>query len=156
MQSVTVFLPLASKDAKKSNFTFVASHLGCSALNASDELECMCKVPISKIENFVGQYQDNSTLVNPSQPPITFTPVPDGKIVFANYTDRYVKGAFAKIPAIVSNTANEGVALIPYPKDPKHGPNQTLANEDTLFTFICPSANTSMYRLQKKVPTYWY
>jgi hypothetical protein len=93
-----------------------------------------------------GQYQDNNTLVHPSQPPITITPIPNGKTAFAKYTDRYAKGAFAKIPAIVSNTANEEVALISYPKDPTNGPNQTLANEETLSAFICPSANTSTYR----------
>ena len=156
MQSGTVFLPLASQDVKQTNFSFVASHLGCGGLNASAELACMRKLPISRIENFVGQYQDNSTSVHQSQPGIGFTPIPDEKIVFANYTDRYAKGAFAKIPAIVSNTANEGIAVIPYPRNPTQRPNQTLANEETLFAFICPSANTSMYRTQNKVPTYRY
>jgi hypothetical protein len=118
MQSGTVFLPLASKDAKKSNFTFVASHVGCGGLNASDELACMRKVPMSKIENFVGQYQDNSTLVNPSQPPIMFTPIPDGKVVFANYTDRYGKGC------VCEDTCHrlQYRDLLAFMKDPVNGP----------------------------------
>ena len=156
MQSGTVFLDIQSKDSAHSNFTFVASHLGCGGLNASAELTCMRKVPISTIENFVGHYQDNSTLVDATQAPISFVPVPDGKVVFANYTERYTIGALAKIPAIVSNTADEEVSLITYPKNPALGPSQTLANMDTLMDFICPSANTSTYRTQNKVPTYRY
>ena len=29
----------------------------------------MRTVPMKRIENFIGQYQDNSTLTDPSQPP---------------------------------------------------------------------------------------
>ena len=55
------------------NFTFVAKHLGCDFEDAQLELQCMRRVPMARIENFVGQYQDNSTLVNTSQPAIAFT-----------------------------------------------------------------------------------
>jgi hypothetical protein len=95
MSSGTALLPnIASSDRLHSNFTFVASHLGCGGLNASEEVSCMRKVSVADIENFVGQYQDNSSLINNSQPPIRFTPVPDEILVFSNYTDRYAKGGF--------------------------------------------------------------
>jgi carboxylesterase type B len=60
-------------DYSGTNFTFVAKSLGCDFCDAKLELECMRRVPMDRIENFVGQYQDNSTLVNSSQPAIAFT-----------------------------------------------------------------------------------
>lgn len=60
-------------DSAGTNFTFVAKSLGCDFSDPKFELECMRHVPMQRIENFVGQYQDNSTLVNTSQPAIKFT-----------------------------------------------------------------------------------
>jgi carboxylesterase type B len=60
-------------DTSGSNFTFVAKAMGCDFCDAQLELDCMRRVPMTRIENFVGQYQDNSTLNNPAQPPIAFT-----------------------------------------------------------------------------------
>lgn len=60
-------------DQSGSNFTFVAKSLGCDFEDAALELACMRRVPMPRIENFVGQYQDNSSLLNTSQAPITFT-----------------------------------------------------------------------------------
>ena len=62
-----------SEDYSGSNFTFVAKAMGCDFENADLEIQCMRRVPMPRIENFVGNYQDNSTLVNPLQAPITFT-----------------------------------------------------------------------------------
>jgi hypothetical protein len=130
MQSGALFLPLTSKDTKKSIFTFMASHPACGGLNASAELACMRKLPISKIEKFLASTRTTT---------LSF-------ILHSHLSRSHLSQMFAKIPAIVSNTANEEVALISYPKDPTNGPNQTLANEETLSAFICPSANTSTYR----------
>ena len=44
-------------DYKGTNFTFVAKSLGCHFKDAELELECMRRVPMPRIENFVGQYQ---------------------------------------------------------------------------------------------------
>ena len=63
----------SNSDYAGTNFTFVAKSLGCDFCDAKLELECMRHVPMPRIENFVGQYQDNSTLVNTSQPAISFT-----------------------------------------------------------------------------------
>ena len=62
-----------NQDFEGTNFTFVAKSLGCDFCDAKLELECMRRVPMPRIENFIGQYQDNSTLVNTSQPAIAFT-----------------------------------------------------------------------------------
>jgi carboxylesterase type B len=59
-------------DVAGTNFTFVAKSLGCNFTDPKLELDCMRRVPMPRIENFVGQYQDNSTLVNTSQPTIAF------------------------------------------------------------------------------------
>jgi len=63
----------ANADTAGTNFTFVAKSLGCDFCDPKVELQCMRTVPVQRIENFIGQYQDNSTLVDPSQPPIAFT-----------------------------------------------------------------------------------
>jgi carboxylesterase type B len=60
-------------DYSGSNFTFVARAMGCAFEDAQMELQCMRWVPMERLENFIGQYQDNSTLTNTSQPAITFT-----------------------------------------------------------------------------------
>lgn len=62
-----------NSDYSGSNFSFMAKNLGCDFDDADTELECMRHVAYPRMENFVGQYQDNSTLVNTSQPAITFT-----------------------------------------------------------------------------------
>ena len=63
----------SNPDYAGTNFTFVAKSLGCDFCDAKLELECMRRVPMPRIENFVVQYQDNTTLVNTSQPAIAFT-----------------------------------------------------------------------------------
>jgi len=62
-----------NSDQGGSNFSFVAGALGCGFEDAALELQCMRRVPMERIENFVGQYQDNSTLLNTTQAPISFT-----------------------------------------------------------------------------------
>lgn len=144
-------------DIALTNFSFVASHFGCGGLNDSQEVACMRKVSVADLENFVGQYQDNSTLVDPSQPPIGFTPVPDEKIFFANYTDRYVKGDYSNIPAIFATNANEGSLLVQYPSDPlTTSENQTAADVYTKKYFICPASTSSVLRTLNDALTYRY
>lgn len=62
-----------NQDFAGTNFTFVARSLGCNFSDPALELQCMRRVPMPRIENFIGQYQDNSSLVNTSQPAIAFT-----------------------------------------------------------------------------------
>lgn len=153
-QSGSVFLDIASHDPTQSNFSFVAANFGCNNANATQQLSCMRKVPATNITNFVGRYGDNGT-----QPSLTFGPVADEKVVFANYTERYQMGAYANLPTIYSSCAMEGEALVPYPSNPNvEGPNQTLALDTTLEAFLCPAALSSMLRSQHNAstPTYRY
>lgn len=100
--------------------------------------------------------QDNSTLVDPDQPGIRFSAIPDEKIVFANYTERYLTGKVAKAPMIYSSAANEGGSLAPYPVDnPLEGPNQTVANSIT-ERILCGAANSSIQRDRIGLTTYRY
>ena len=157
MQSGTVLLGLASPDTKHSNFSFVAQHFNCPTQPPAAELSCMRKIPVSAIENFIGQYQDNSTLHAPHQTTLSFTPVPDEQVVFANYTTRYLAGKLANIPAIVSNTAYEGASLVAYPThNLTAGPSVDVATLLTLYGFICPSTTTSAMRHQAHRTTYRY
>lgn len=63
-----------NEDFSGSNFTFLAKKMGCDYEDPAIELQCMRRVPMPRIENYLGQYQDNSTLLNTSQPAIAFTP----------------------------------------------------------------------------------
>ncbi|KAF7366099.1 Carboxylic ester hydrolase [Mycena venus] len=142
--------------ATGSNFTFVAKALGCDFEDAALELECMRRVPMPRIENFVGQYQDNSTLVDSSQPAIAFTRAVDNVTVFANYTERYLQGQIAKLPKIIGTTAREASALVPYPiHDVAAGPNETLVVASTLAT-VCAAHNTTVLRNALGLPTFRY
>ena len=148
-QSGTALLPITSADATQSNFSFVASHLGCDhPSNPTKELECMRRVSWEDIEEFVGGYTDNGTM-----PSIAFDPVPDDKIVFTNYTQRYEQNKVSQRPAIFSNTEEEGNSLVTYHRS---GINETAARELTLGGFLCPSAETSRLRTQAGLTTYRY
>ncbi|KAJ3763380.1 hypothetical protein EV360DRAFT_66362, partial [Lentinula raphanica] len=88
-----------------------------------------------RIENFVGQYQDNSTLVNSSQPAISFTRQVDNKYVFSDsdYTERYINGQIAQLPKIIGTTARKASPLVPYPiNNVSAGPSEALVVSRTL------------------------
>lgn len=158
-QSGSVFLDITSPDQAQTNFTFMAENLGCSTNSDTETLACMRNVSFVDIENFLGRYRDNSTLVDPLQPELLFAPIADEKLVYSNYTRRYEQGLYANLPMIYSSTAMEGEALAPYPEDPAvMGPNQTEANATTLGGFLCPAALSSMLRNQanETTPTYRY
>lgn len=159
MQSGTVVNRTNSMDYDHTNFTFVAKHFGCDfPNNGTAELDCMRKIPYSLIENFVGQYQDNSTMVNPKQPAIAFTPIADEQIVFSNYSQRYAQGKVSKNPAIMSTCADEGSSLSPYPGTPGNsnsGVNQTAANAITYGT-VCGAAWSSSLRQSAGLLSYRY
>jgi carboxylesterase type B len=167
-------------DHQGTNFTFVAKAMGCDSQDAEIELQCMRRVPMERIENFVGQYQDNSTLVNPSQAPISFTRIgktlrhtvlrllnaecselivglsADDKYVFNNYTERYLDGKIAPIPKIIGTTAREAAPLVPYPvSNFTDGPSAELIYSRTLAT-VCAAHNTSAIRNEVGLKTWRY
>ena len=156
-QSGSTVLGTGAVDVDHTNFTFVAKNLGCDhPNNASKELSCMQEVDYNKIINFMGQYQDNSTLLKTQQPSIGFQPVADQRIVFTNYTERYLTGKVTRAPMIYSSVANEGGSLSPFPaEDPQKGVNQTSANSVTEM-MLCGAASSSISRDTLDLPTYRY
>lgn len=146
-----------SRDYEGTNFTFVAKSLGCDfGDDAARELECMRRIPFQRITNFVGQYQDNSTLVDPSQPKISFSSQPDGKYVFTNHTQRYRDGQVAKVPVILGTTAREGSALAYVPlENYTAGPSEETVVAGTV-RFVCPAHEASVMRREARLSTYRY
>jgi acetylcholinesterase len=144
MSSGTTFLSLASSDETYSNFSFVASRLGCGGLNASAELDCMRIVPFHDIQNLIGQYAQNNIPLSFSQAPV----ITDDKIFFKNYTERYSMGAYTKLPAIISNTENEGAVIPPFPPI-----NPAIVEAGTRM-FLCGAANASTLRTNTGSVTY--
>ncbi|KAJ3765014.1 carboxylesterase [Lentinula raphanica] len=144
--------PAMTADYDGLNFTFVAKSLGCDFSDPKVELECMRRITPARIENFVGQYQDNSSLVDTTQSAIKFTRQIDNKYVWTNYTKRHLEGKYAKIPTIFGTTAREFSALLPYQED---GPSEELITEDTLI-FVCGGYNTTKLLNQANLTTYRY
>lgn len=150
-------------DYAGTNFSFVAKSLGCGFEDAALELQCMRRVPMPRIENFVGQYQDNSSALlaaaagNPSQPAISFTRQVDNQWVLANYTDRYLRGQVARLPKMIGTTAREASALVAYPlHNYTAGPSEQAVYDATLST-VCAAHDTSVLREQAGgLPTYRY
>lgn len=97
MDSGTAHLDqLVSPDTIHSNFTWVASNVGCANLtDAAAELACMRKVSAATIEDFLHAYEDSG--VSPS---ITFAPTVDDVIIFGNYTERAALGALSTLVRI--------------------------------------------------------
>ncbi|KAM3421964.1 Carboxylic ester hydrolase [Cercospora zeina] len=149
--SIIAFLP-SVPDATHSNFTFVAKNVGCDfPTNFTAELECMQQVDYNDMINFMGRYQDNDT-----QPAISFSTVADEKLVFSNYTERYLQRRLTRAPMIYSSTANEGGSLSGYPADdPQSGINQTQADQTTL-QILCGAAKSGALRQGLGLPTYRY
>lgn len=92
MDSSSAIGPTLHNDPAGTNFTFVASKLGCGNMTAEGELACMKTVSSADIETFLKSYQDNGTM-----PIISFTPIVDNITTFANYTARALAGNFSKV-----------------------------------------------------------
>ena len=170
--------PSKNFDYAGTNFTFVAKAMGCDFEDAALELQCMRQVPMPRLINFIGHYQDNSTLVNTSQPTLNFgrqgklghaesreplltvlSRLADDKYVFtdAQYLAKYAKGDLAKVPKMIGTTAREGAPLLPWPANSVSGgpPLQSII-ATTLNAFVCPSYNTSLQRDKAGLTTYRY
>lgn len=132
-----------------SNFTYVASHFNCGNLTAQKELACMRKVPAKELEVFLKYYEDTE------HKDLQFSPQIDEKIVFSNYIDRYARGLYSKVPAIIGTTKDEGEAFADYVPS---GPNQTTAAFFTLTIFLCPirTATRLRYELGRGTFRYYY
>lgn len=149
-QSGTALKSLPSKDYTHTNFTFVAKSLGCDFPNEPDaELECMQQVPMTEIENFVGQYK--------SKPSISFGPIADEVYIFSNYSARAAAGKISPNPAIFSDCANNGASLAAWPAaNVTDGPYQPAVDAGNLAGWVCPTSNTSLVRAAANLTTYRY
>ncbi|KAK4460731.1 lipase 1 [Cladorrhinum samala] len=159
MQSGTAMVNISYPDASHSNFTFVAKNLGCDfPQDAAAELECMRTVPMTLIQNFIGQYRDNGTAAWGGRPALSlFKPVPDERRVFFNYTLRAEKGYVPRVPALVSITSNESGTLSRYPiSNVTEGPYQPTVDAATVGVFVCLTSNTTQVRERKGLTTYRY
>ncbi|KAF2102069.1 acetylcholinesterase [Rhizodiscina lignyota] len=146
MDSGSAYL-VGNKPSHPSNFTFVASQVGCGNKGgAAAQLSCMRKVDAGTLEQFLRNYADAG-----ETPSLSFGAVPDGKIVFSNYTERALQGKVSRVPAIIGNNAQDGEPFAPYVPS---GPNQTLALEAFLSTFFCHAVQTARNRVSAGQETY--
>lgn len=140
-----------------SNFSYVAAGVGCGSYTADPaaELACMRQVPATMIQNFVGQEMDRGTN-------LFFAAVTDNTYVFSDYQARNEAGLFARIPTMISATANEFSTLLfgtlaPWPdkiEDLERGPDQAQVTEINVQGWVCPTLNATNYRSQAGVPVY--
>ncbi|KAF2845552.1 alpha/beta-hydrolase [Plenodomus tracheiphilus IPT5] len=136
-----------SNDPTNSNFTYVASQLGCESSNKDDEFACMQE---KDAKDIIGVYNKYNATSNEGRP-LSFNPSPDGVTSFANYTDRQVRGLFARLPTILSQVNNEGASLVPFIPA---GPNQTAVDAFTRNIATCPGAQGALARKNFGVPVW--
>jgi len=127
----------SSSDFTYSNFTYVASQLGCSSSNKDEEFACMQQTNALAIIEVYNKY--NATANGGRS--LSFQPAADNITSFSNYTHRQLRGRFAKVPAIFAQVDNEGASLVPYSPA---GPNQTAVDAFTRNIATCPGAQGAM------------
>lgn len=99
LDSATAFTPFFTvNDTSRSNFTFVADHVGCDGLADDPDqlLSCMRGVDGDVINGFIANYSGTDGF-----PELAFVPVEDDAFIFSNYTQRAVDGLQAKIVRIL-------------------------------------------------------
>jgi acetylcholinesterase len=151
MQSGTIFSGGPIVDAAHSNFSFVASHFGCSNGTNSAELDCMRALPYPEIINFIGKYGDSG-----AQPALSFIPAVDDRTIFSDYPARIAAGKLARRPTILSNTANEASSLVPFSDS-----NISVVPQEVILAisragFVCPTYNSTVERNELHVPVFRY
>ncbi|KAK8111245.1 alpha/beta-hydrolase [Apiospora kogelbergensis] len=149
------------EDALQTNFSFVARHVGCDGFSGDPaaELDCMRQVPAALLSNWVGAYGDNKT-----KPGLWFRPTVDDRLVFRNYTARGLAGRVARVPALISTTANEQASLAKWNPGlnassgnlPNPPPAQARLDETTLSDFVCVAREASRIRAARNLTTYRY
>ncbi|KAJ6614572.1 Alpha/Beta hydrolase protein [Mycena sp. CBHHK59/15] len=144
MDSGTALYPplvIQSRDTAQINFVQVATQLGCGL--AASQVDCLRGASWQSIETLLS-----------ANAGLTFLPIPDERIVFANYTARYAAGAFARVPALIGTNEHEFNAIIPHvPGVPF---NDTLSDGLTNATFLCTAAATTQLRQAHGLATYRY
>ncbi|KAG8625617.1 hypothetical protein KVT40_006018 [Elsinoe batatas] len=148
MNSGNIGLGIISAPASGSNFSYVASQVGCgNATSSVAELACMRTVPVESLV-IVAQGTPNIGLA--------FYPVRDDRLVFSNFTQRFVDGEYAQLPAIYSSTTNDGIAAVPYPADRIAGPDQRIVDATTNVIFKCPARTSAQLRSRQVQAVFSY
>ena len=127
----------SSSDLTYSNFTYVASQVGCVSANKDEEFACMQKVDANTIIKVYNEYNASAN----GGRSLSFQPAGDNITSFSNYTDRQLRGRFAKVPTILAQVDNEGASLVPYNPN---GPNQTAVDAFTRSIATCPGAKGAL------------
>ncbi|KAL3471482.1 Alpha/Beta hydrolase protein [Aspergillus californicus] len=138
---------VSGSDTAHTNFTFLAGLVGCDGLGPDDELTCVRGVPAQTLENALSYYIGNDT-----SPSISFKPVVDDKLAFANWTQRILDGKVAKIPMIIGHNSNEGAGFVSFTPN---GPGQDALSTATQI-ISCPVAEEANNRILGGLPTYRY
>jgi carboxylesterase type B len=133
-----------SNDVTNSNFTYVASQIGCASPDKDKEFACMQNANASVIIEVYNKYNASTN----GGRSLSFSPAPDELTSFSNYTDRQIRGRFAKVPTILSQVDNEGSSLLPFVPT---GPNQTAVDSFTRSIATCPDAQGALYVLLSTV-----
>ncbi|KAH6847627.1 Alpha/Beta hydrolase protein [Chaetomium sp. MPI-CAGE-AT-0009] len=149
LDSGNEFIDVLSYDSTHSNFTYLASQLGCGDLNPTQELACMRQVDALQITDFIRTYTDAGRT-----PPLFFSASVDAHTVFANYSALAAAGQIARLPALIGSNAQDGVSFAPYSPD---SVDQALADQMTAVFFFCPSYQAARARVVAhggEVPVY--
>lgn len=139
-----------SENLDTSNFTFVASRLGCSNLEPAAELECVHKNPFHNILGFVANYSDSGAM-----PGLSFQPLPDNQTLFANLTNRALSGRLARLPAIIGTNAEEGGPYL-VPANFAVDLKRYVTELARLGGFFCPATHNIWLRQQAGLDFFSY
>ena len=87
MDSGSSYTPAIIEDPAHSNFTYMASQLGCGnkSTPTGEMLACMRKLNMTVLEKFLLDHRTTT-------PSVAFLPVADEKVAFSNYTQRAIDG----------------------------------------------------------------
>lgn len=109
LDSGTAFTPFFTvNDTSRSNFTFVADHVGCGGFgdDADKQQLCMRNVDGNVINDFVANYSKTGGV-----PGLAFVPVEDNSLIFSNYTQRGLDGLQAKIVRVFKSMSSLFISL---------------------------------------------
>ncbi|KAG6355477.1 hypothetical protein INS49_003439 [Diaporthe citri] len=151
LNSGTAFTPFFTvNDTARSNFTFVADHVGCTGLADDPDqlLSCMRDVDGTVINDLIANYSEIDGF-----PGLAFVPIEDDAFIFSNYTQRALTHLK---PAIVGTNALDGLIFADFKAGDPNGPNATAGLEWDLVLFSCPATSTVRFRQQTGLTTFRY
>ena len=93
-------------------FSLAASRLGCGNLSSTAELDCMRRVPSSKIKEYLQKGPGEGGAVDDS---VSFGAIVDDLTIFSGYANLTAKGHFAKnVDILIGTNTDEGSSIVPY------------------------------------------